>query len=129
MRSMSDHIPIFAQAPPKPAVGAPCNGCGVCCLLEPCPLGVLLSGYRQGACRALRWDGDALMYRCGAIMTPRDVLAERLPRPLNWAGPALASVLGVAASRWIAAGQGCDCDVQLFPQAEPQGPPELGERL
>ena len=38
-------IRIHADAPAKPPVGAPCNGCGVCCLLEPCPLGVLLSGY------------------------------------------------------------------------------------
>ena len=29
------------EAPPKPPEGAPCNGCGLCCLAEPCPLGML----------------------------------------------------------------------------------------
>jgi hypothetical protein len=50
-------IKIHPDAPPKPAVGAPCNGCGVCCLAEPCPLGVILSRRLKGACVALRWDG------------------------------------------------------------------------
>ena len=119
MRSSPDHIPIFAQAPLKPVMGGACNGCGVCCLLEPCPLGVVLSGYRQGPCRALRWDADALIYRCGAITAPREVLAQRLPHWLQWAVPLLAGVLGVAALRWVAAGQGCDCDAELLPDAEP----------
>ena len=40
---------LHAEAPPKPAEGAPCNGCGLCCLAEPCPLGVLVSRRRTGA--------------------------------------------------------------------------------
>lgn len=89
-------IHIEPAAPPKPAVGAPCNGCGVCCLAEPCPVGMLLSMQRIGACRMLRWDDDQHRYYCGA-----------LERVQVW--PA---VLGHTAQymlkRWIAAGQGCD---------------------
>lgn len=106
-------IPIFADAPAKPALGAPCNGCGVCCLLEPCPLGVLLSGYRSGACRALRWQAADRLYRCGALAVPEAVLAERLPHFLRWTVPWLAAGLRLSARRWVAAGIGCDCDVDL----------------
>jgi hypothetical protein len=86
-------IHIHALAPPKPAVGAACNGCGVCCLAQPCPLGMLVSRRRTGACAALRWDDDAARYRCGLI----DV-----QRPWRTA----------LARRWIAAGRGCDSDAR-----------------
>jgi len=33
-------IAIHAAAPAKPALGEPCNGCGVCCAAEPCPVGM-----------------------------------------------------------------------------------------
>lgn len=106
-------IPIFAHAPLKPRLGAPCNGCGVCCLLEPCPLGVLLTGRRKGACQAVRWQPDGRLYRCGAITAPESVLRARLPAVLQGAVPPLAGLLGRLARRWVAAGVGCDCDVQL----------------
>jgi len=84
-------ITVYQQpnAPAKPALGAPCNGCGLCCLWQPCPLGMLLSGSRQGPCRALVWDESARRYHCSAA-------AHRL-----W---------GALARRWIAAGAGCDAD-------------------
>ena len=86
---MSIVIRIHAQAATKPAVGAACNGCGVCCLSEPCPIGVLVSLRTSGECRALRWEASAARYRC-ALMSHR----------------ALAPLV----KRWIAAGQGCDSD-------------------
>ena len=58
---------IHPNAPPQPALGAPCNGCGLCCLLEPCPLGMVLSRKRTGACVALRWSEAQQRYLCGAI--------------------------------------------------------------
>jgi len=82
-------IHIEPLAPAKPALGAACNGCGVCCLSEPCPLGMLASLRRRGACTALRWDAGATRYRCGLTTLP-------LP--------------GALTRRWIAAGQGCDSD-------------------
>jgi hypothetical protein len=123
MPTPTEHILIFANAPAKPVLGAPCNGCGVCCLLAPCPLGVLLSGYRQGACRALRWQADLGLYRCGAITVPHEVLIERLPRFLHPASALVAGVLGVTAGRWVAAGAGCDCDAELETDTHPARQP------
>lgn len=98
-------IHIHAEAPAKPAPGAPCNGCGVCCLAEPCPLGMLVSGSRTGSCHALRWDAAQSRYLCGMVSQPGEVL-PRLLQPL--AGP-----LRRIAQRLIASGQGCDCDFEL----------------
>lgn len=99
-------IRLHAEAPQKPPPGAACNGCGVCCAAEPCPLGALLSRRRNGECVALQWHADAARYRCGVVDDPARWL-RWLPR--RW---------GVAlASRWIAAGAGCDCDwVAASPQ-------------
>ena len=87
-------------APAKPAEGAACNGCGVCCAAEPCPLGMLLSRRRRGACVALDWDAAGARYRCGAIVTPG--------RWLPWLPAGLARRL---AMRWVAAERGCDSDL------------------
>lgn len=97
-------IHIHPQAPAKPAVGAPCNGCGVCCLAEPCPLGMVLSGRRRGACAALRWAEVDKRYVCGAISDPAGVL------PMRWRWAAF--LLRRLAPRWVAAGQGCDADLE-----------------
>lgn len=101
---MTRVIHIHPEAPPKPALGEPCNGCGVCCLAEPCPLGMLLSARRRGACAALRWDGAACRYVCGAVSEPAAVL----PRLLQPLGRVAAPLLARLARRWIAAGTGCD---------------------
>lgn len=90
------------EAPLKPAVGQPCNGCGVCCLFEPCPLGVVLSRRRRGACVALQWDNAASNYRCGALADPGRHLGWL---PAGWARRLI--------RRWIAAGQGCDADLDV----------------
>ena len=93
-------ILLHAAAPPKPAEGAPCNGCGLCCAAEPCPLGVWLSRRRRGACAALLWDAAAGLYRCGAITEP----GWWLPwLPKRWATR--------LARRWVAAAQACDSDL------------------
>ena len=86
---MTRTIRIHPAAPAKPAWGSACNGCGVCCLSEPCPVGMVVSLRRRGACRALAWDEAAAHYRC-TLMKIR--------------------VLKAFARRWIAAGQGCDSD-------------------
>ena len=92
-------------APPKPPEGEPCNGCGVCCAAEPCPLGMLLSRRRHGACRALSWDETQGLYRCGVLDQPA--------RWMPWMPRSLARTL---ARRWIAAGRGCDSDLQALPE-------------
>ncbi|WP_290877489.1 hypothetical protein, partial [Aquabacterium sp.] len=60
-------IHIHPEAPPKPPEGQPCNGCGVCCLAEPCPVGVLVSRRLTGACKALRWSDAGRRYSCGLL--------------------------------------------------------------
>lgn len=97
-------IHIHAEAPAKPALGAPCNGCGVCCLAEPCPLGQLISRKRIGACDALRWDAAGALYRCGALTDARAVLGPRW----RWTAPLFTRL----ARRWIAAGVGCDATLE-----------------
>jgi Fe-S-cluster-containing hydrogenase component 2 len=87
-------IAIHADAPAKPAFGAACNGCGACCLAEPCPIGMLASRRRRGACSALRWDEAVRRYRCGLVAQERPWLAA-------------------LARRWIAAGRGCDSDAEF----------------
>jgi hypothetical protein len=87
-------IRLHAHAPAKPGIGAACNGCGVCCLSQPCPLGMLISRRRSGPCAAVAWDAAAARYRCGLIDARR---------PLRSA----------LARRWIAAGRGCDSDATV----------------
>jgi len=53
-------VHVHPSAPSQPAEGAPCNGCGLCCLAEPCPLGMLVSRRRTGTCAALRWHEEGL---------------------------------------------------------------------
>lgn len=110
---MSSGRVIYIQpgAPLKPPEGAPCNGCGVCCLLEPCPLGTLLSGRRRGACVAVQWDAAARRYHCAAVTAPMDVVKRILPDWLHAASPAGGALLSRLAPRWIAAGKGCDSSV------------------
>jgi hypothetical protein len=94
-------ILIEPEAPAKPALGAPCNGCGLCCLHAPCPLGVLVSRRWRGACAALRWDATQRRYQCGLLVPTRP------PRGPRWWRVMVHALL----RRWIAAGQGCDADV------------------
>lgn len=110
-------ISIHPLAPAKVPQGAACNGCGVCCLYEPCPLGMLLSRKRSGACVALRWQQDR--YRCGVLVDPRGVLKLALPGRARWLEPLLAALLRRMGNRWIAAGTGCDSSLQVDSMAPP----------
>lgn len=119
MSVMSHHIiQIHVEASPKPDTGAPCNGCGLCCLLEPCPLGVVLSRRRHGACVAVRWIPEVQQYRCVAVAEPADFLRSRWPARLHSLIPWVSPALGRLAKRWIAAGQGCDSTLDWSVAAE-----------
>lgn len=82
-------------------------------MAEPCPLGMLLSGRRKGACSALRWVDEVGQYRCGTLVDAAAVSRGALPRWLHWGVPLVAWVLQRMARRWIAAGQGCDSTLEL----------------
>jgi hypothetical protein len=114
-------IHIHPAAPPKPAEGQPCNGCGVCCLSEPCPVGMLLSRRRRGACKALRWSEPERRYVCGMLRQPLQTL--------GWPGTgnspftrALGRWLARLCARWIAAGSGCDSNLQISQDSAPEHP-------
>lgn len=109
-----DVLWIHAEAPSKPALGAPCNGCGVCCLAEPCPLGMVVSLKRHGACRALVWSDEHRQYRCGMLVHPTRYVGLRTLRPDGL----LNRLIRRYARRMIAAGIGCDADIE----------PQTGER-
>lgn len=98
---------LHRAAPPKPAVGQPCNGCGVCCALETCPLARLRFLRKNGPCPALEWTADESRYRCGLLARPGAYL--------GWL-PSLAEPLARRlCARWIAAGDGCDCSAEIQP--------------
>ena len=119
-------IHIEAAAPAKPPTGAACNGCGVCCAVEPCPLGMVLFRQRRGACPGLVWESQARLYRCGVVSAPQKVAKEVLPAWLLLAEPALTQILVWGASRWIAAGVGCDSSLEAV--ASPVGAPHNLEK-
>jgi hypothetical protein len=104
---MRQVILLRIEAPAKPAEGAPCNGCGVCCAVEPCPVGQLVSRRRSGACSALVWQEAQQRYVCGLVSEPQ----AHLPRALGWTAP----LLSRWARRLIAAGIGCDADATPVP--------------
>jgi hypothetical protein len=96
---------LRADAPQKPAAGAPCNGCGVCCASAPCPVGILFLRQRRGSCRALEWDAATRIYRCGMVLRPENYLL--LPRMVH-------NVARRLMRRWIAAGTVCDASDDRF---------------
>ena len=99
------HIELHRLAPTKPKTGQPCNGCGVCCAVEPCPVAMLFLLQRRGRCHALQWQAADGRYACGMVVAPGDYLRWLPIRMKPWA------------SRWfarrIAAGLGCDSDIEI----------------
>ncbi len=104
-------IAIEPASPPKPALGASCNGCGVCCLSEPCPVGILVSRRRHGPCAAVQWEAAAGRYRCGLASRPRAALDWRYAP--DW----LPQLWARLARRWISAGSGCDSSASAAREA------------
>jgi hypothetical protein len=117
---MNQIIHIHPEAPPKPALGAACNGCGVCCLAEPCPVGVLVSRRLKGSCRALVWRASAGRYQCGLLVgwSP-----EGVGKP-GWLRRQAGALWLRWARRMISAGSGCDASMEVLP---PATPPDSGD--
>ena len=110
MPSPHQVIHIHPEAPPKPPLGEPCNGCGVCCLAEPCPVGMLISRKRRGACDALVWSDLEGRYLCGLLASdaaspPREAVLGRVWRRV-WRRLWRAWV-----RRLISSGSGCDASM------------------
>jgi len=104
-------IALHPHAPAKPAVGAPCNGCGVCCAAEPCPVARLFLWQRRGACRALVWEESAGCYRCGMLADPAQY---------SWLIPvAFNGLAQTFFAKRIAAGAGCDSSAEVETASRP----------
>lgn len=101
-------IHIHREAPSKPALGEPCNGCGVCCLAEPCPVGVIVSRRRHGACKALTWSDEAGRYHCGLLL-----VGVQAGGGGAWWRRAGRAVWLRWARRMISAGSGCDASLDV----------------
>ena len=106
MPTDESYIAIHPAAPPKSMLGAPCNGCGVCCAAQPCPVSRLLLGHRTGACPALHWQAPERRYFCGMVVAPASFL--------RWLPQRWSAFAGRRFARWIAAGLGCDCDIETL---------------
>lgn len=72
----------------KPPHGAPCNRCGVCCMVTLCKLASPIFGFEIGRCPALLQKRDG-SYECGLVASTTSPLKE-------------------AALLIIGAGDGCD---------------------
>ena len=105
-------IHIHPEAPPKPPEGAPCNGCGVCFLAEPCPVGMLVSRKRHGACDLLRWSGAQGRYVCGLLVDGGGHDGE------GRSGPLWRRLWRAWARRLISAGSGCDASIEVGPSQQ-----------
>lgn len=67
-------LPVL-QAPPKPLYGEPCNGCGICCQHELCPLAKdLLGQHQKGPCPKLTWQDGR--FQCGFVLEETNPLLK-----------------------------------------------------
>lgn len=89
---------------PKPNIGAPCNGCGLCCRIRVCSAGSFALGlvgtYGErvdGPCPALEPDGEG--FACGLVRRPKHYFNRNGRSPT-----ALREAVKIA----IGAGIGCD---------------------
>ena len=96
---------LNVAAPAKPLLGQKCNGCGVCCAAEPCPVARVFLWQFRGACRALMWVQADQQYRCGMLLQPSSYLRFL---PASWQAGFSRLV-----ARWIAAGTACDSDAEV----------------
>lgn len=86
----------------KPPKGATCNGCGMCCTVEPCQLAQDALNCHEGPCKALEVeDGHTV---CGLVKRPAwYMFGEDVPASeTGWLSVMFANALGL--------GVGCDSD-------------------
>lgn len=88
----------MTDGPAKPLYGQPCNGCGLCCLMEQCPISVEVFG-PSAVCPALE-SLPAGGFTCGLIARPRHYLEAKTPE--------LADLMGETFGVMLGAGTGCD---------------------
>ena len=106
----SDARVRLEAAAAKPPHGAPCNGCGLCCMQEPCELSKHVFRIQRGRCPALEPNPEQRgRFVCGLVVHPRSyrsVKTEDL-QPLK---DATALIIG--------AGLGCDAKFPTEPRSQ-----------
>ncbi len=75
---------------------------------------MIVSRKRSGRCDALRWDDAKTRYDCGMVTVPADVLKFKSA----WARRLIAPRISKLSMRWIAAGIGCDAEIEAVPTKE-----------
>ena len=110
---------LKVEAPAKPLLGNTCNGCGVCCAAEPCPVARVFLWQWRGACRALVWSEAQQQYRCGMLLQPATYLRFLTASPQTWFARLFLRIFTRLVARWIAAGTACDSAAEVEIQASP----------
>ena len=98
-------VELHPHAPSKPEYSAKCNGCGVCCAAEPCPVAYIFLFQFKGRCRALLWQNDEHRYVCGMVLYP-DKMAGIIPHRFR-------GLMGKFFASRIATGMGCDFQAEI----------------
>ena len=101
--AVSRTIALPTHIIPKPAFGAPCNGCGWCCWATACAIAIQhFAGARADEpCPALEFeDGRS---RCGLVRRP----GHYLGLPHAWAD----EHLGATVAELLGVGRGCDAAI------------------
>lgn len=93
------------DAPTYPGFGKTCNGCGQCCIIEPCQLARDYAGVREGPCPVLVREGTA--WRCGLTIEPHRHMPGLAGKPFADAvlAPMFSEALGI--------GRGCDAEMEI----------------
>jgi hypothetical protein len=98
----------------KPRYGQPCNGCGYCCIEQPCALAVEMLKCATGPCIALESDGTRTY--CGFVRRPLAYLWQvsapgRTLPPDEGATPSQAEAeLSSRLAAALGLGMGCDAE-------------------
>jgi hypothetical protein len=92
---------VRADGPAKPARLQPCNGCGVCCALQPCRIARdYIPDLGSGPCPALMYDSDRFV--CDMTRNP----GVHMGLPNDWADSVIAPMFADA----LGVGRGCDAE-------------------
>lgn len=105
----------------KPPYGGPCNSCGLCCVVQQCPLSVLVFGSRD-LCPALGEIPNKKGLFCGLASRP-DVFFDI--KDTDKLSPDIASR---AAGLLIGAGIGCDAR-EVTEEVSPETSRRIAEYL
>lgn len=97
---MSLSLPVIREiAPPKPARGSACNGCGVCCAAEVCAIGMAVMPDAQTPCPAMEFEHGR--FWCG--------LVRNLPKYAPMSND-VGRIVSETFSRMLGINMGCDSD-------------------